>query len=424
MARESDIEEGQLEHMASEVKAGPNLKGMRQALRKAGIDGWLFYDFRRSNAVAHRILGIPAERFFSRRWFYYVPAQGEPTALVSAVEAHVLNDLPGQKVVFATWQEMREALGTMLAGAKRVAMEYAPAGSVPYVSMVDAGTVDLVRGLGAEVVSSADFAQAFEAVLTPAQIESHREAGRRLIQVGSDLLDWLRAQVRGTETVNEYQVQQALLARMAQAGLVDAGTDIGVNGNAANPHYAATASASSPVREGDVLLMDFWARLDEPKSVFADYTWMMFIGETVPERVATPFATLARSRDAGIALLKQRFAAGEVVRGYEVDDAVRNVLTEAGYGPAFVHRTGHNISVALHGNGAHLDNLETHDTRPLLPNTCTSVEPGIYRAQEGLGLRTEVDALLLPGEVQVTGWAQDALYPLLSDKPLPRDFLL
>lgn len=402
--------------MAVERRSKVDLEAMRQALRKAGVDGWLFYDFRRSNAVAHRILGIAPERFFSRRWFYYVPVEGEPTALVSAVEAHVLNDLPGRHVVFATWQELRAALVEMLAGAKRVAMEYAPAGSVPYVSLVDAGTVELVRGVGVEVVSSADFAQAFEAVLTPAQIESHREAGKRLTTVGADLLGWLRDQVRSHAEVNEYDVQQALLKRMADAGLVEAGTDIGINGNAANPHYAATATASSPVREGDLLLMDFWAKLNEPVAVFADYTWMAYIGTVVPERIAQPFAALTRARDAGIALLKERFAAGQPVRGYEVDDRVREVLAEAGYAAAFVHRTGHNISVALHGNGAHLDNLETHDTRPLLPNTCTSVEPGIYLASEGLGLRTEVDALLLPGQVEVTGWVQRAVYPLLGNE--------
>lgn len=392
--------------MMAETTGGLDVAALQAAVRDAGVDGWLFYDFRRSNAVAHRVLGLSPHAFFTRRWLYYVPAQGEPSAMVSAVEPHVLAALPGQRLVYRTWQEYRTLLVQMLTGARRVAMEYVPDNAIPYVSLVDAGTVELVRSLGPEVVSSADFAQRFEAALTPAQIESHRAAGRALLRARDRLFPWLRERMGADAALSEYDVQREFGRLMRAEGLdVDPDEEplVAVNGNAGNPHYSPSAERHSPVRRGDLLLLDFSARLPGAESVVADYTWMAFLGERVPERIGQLFAVIREARDTGIALLRERFETGQRIAGYEVDDAVRAVVARAGYSDAFVHRTGHNIGTRVHGNGAHLDNLETHDTRPLLVNTCTSVEPGIYLPDDGIGVRTEVDVLLLPGGIEVTG---------------------
>lgn len=396
-----------------------SIEAIQDALREAGVDGWLFYDFRKSNPIALRVLGLPEEAFFSRRWAYYVPAHGAPTALVSAVESHVLNRLSGEHRVYRTWQQFQRSLGEMVAGAKTVAMEYTPNCANPYVSRVDAGTVELVRSLGPEVVSSGDFAQRFEAVLTPAQIESHRAAGRALLRARDGVAAWTREQTLAGTDLTEYSVQQEFSRLMRAEGLhVEAGDEplVAVNGNAGNPHYSPTPERHAPVRAGDLLLLDFSARLvGAADHVIADYTWMYFLGEQVPERVASLFAIIRDARDLGVELLRESFVSGRRIEGCAVDDAVRAFITEKGYGDAFVHRTGHNIGVNVHGNGAHLDNLETHDTRPLLANTCTSMEPGIYLPDEGLGLRTEVDVLLLPGDIEVTGVpAQTEVIPLLA----------
>ncbi|HEX6541364.1 MAG TPA: M24 family metallopeptidase [Ktedonobacterales bacterium] len=379
---------------------------LQATLRAEQLDGWLFFDFRHSNAVAVRVLELSPHAFFSRRWMYYVPATGTPTKLVSSVESHVLNSLPGDTLVYRSWREYRQKLSQMLAGARRVAMEYVPDNAIPYVSLVDAGTVELVRGLGPEVVSSADFAQRFEAVLTPAQIESHRAAGIALMDAFHRLLPWLREQMLSDAIVTEYHVQQEFADMMRDTGLEVPPEEkplVAVNGNAANPHYSPTAERHAILNQGDLLLLDFSAPLAGNDTIFADYTWMVYLGQQVPERIQALFHIIRDARDTGIDLLRQRFEAGQRVEGYEVDDAVRGVIAAAGYGDAFIHRTGHNISTRVHGNGAHLDNLETHDTRPLLPYTCTSMEPGIYLPDENLGLRTEVDVLLLPNGIEVTG---------------------
>ncbi len=396
----------------------PDIAAMQAALREDGSDGWLFYDFRRTNPVAHRVLGLSPHAFFSRRWCYFVPTEGAPVALVSAVESHVLASLPGDQRVYRTWQEFQGILRESLSGCRRVAMEYSPDNAVPYAAYVDAGTVELIRKLGPEVVSSANIAQRFEAVLTPAQIESHRAAGLALLRARDGIFAWIRDQLSRDAELNEYSVQQEFSRLMRAEGLeIVEGEDplVAVNGNAANPHYSPTAERSAPLRRGDLLLLDFSAPLAGDDTIFADYTWMAYLGERVPERIAALFEVIRRARETGVDLLRRRFESGTPVQGYEVDDAVRAVVTDAGYGDAFIHRTGHNIGTRVHGYGAHLDNLETHDTRTLLPNTLTSMEPGIYLPDEGLGLRTEVDVLLLPGGIEVTGVpAQDAVRPLLA----------
>jgi Xaa-Pro aminopeptidase len=395
----------------------PDITAFQAAVREAGVDGWLFYDFRRSNAIAHRVLELPAHAFFTRRWYYYVPAVGDPVAIVSAVEAHALAGLPGQQRVYRTWGELRALLAEMLAGARRVAMEYVPLNAIPYCSLVDAGTVELVRSIGPEVVSSADFAQRFEAVLSPTQIVSHRRAGQALQRAGDRIYAWTRERLLADAALTEYDIQRELADYMRVEGLEVADDEaplVAVNGNAANPHYSPTLERNSPVRRGDTLLIDFSAPLAEPGAIVADYTWMAYLGERVPQRVADLFQIVCQARDTGVETLRQAFRAGTRIEGCAVDDATRAVIAAAGYGEAFVHRTGHNIGERVHGNGAHLDNLETHDTRPLLVNTCTSVEPGIYLPDERLGLRAEVNVLLLEGEIEVTGWEQQEAHPLLA----------
>jgi Xaa-Pro dipeptidase len=395
----------------------PDITAFQAALRAAQVDGWLFYDFRRSNAIAHRVLGLSPQAFFTRRWLYYVPAQGEPVAIVSAVEAHALANLPGEQRVYRTWRDYRELLSEALADARRVAMEYVPLNANPYCSQVDAGTVEFVQALGPEVVSSADFAQVFEATLSPTQLDSHRRAGKALERAGERVFGWIRERLLAGDALTEYSIQCELGAYMRTEGLEVAEDEaplVAVNGNAANPHYSPTSERHAPARPGDLLLIDFSAPLAEPGAIFADYTWMAYLGERTPQRVDDLFAIIAKARDVGVATLRDAFTNGRRIEGWTVDDAVRAVVAEAGYGEAFVHRTGHNIGERVHGNGAHLDNLETHDTRPLLVNTCVSMEPGIYLPDESLGLRTEVDVLLLPGGVEVTGWEQEAVKPLLA----------
>ncbi len=396
-----------------------DIQAIQSAVREADIDGWLFFDFRRSNPIAHTVLGLPRHGLFSRRWLYYVPRDGEPVALTSAVESQVLAGLPGRQLVYRTWQEYRDQLANLIKGSQRVAMEYSPENAIPYVSRVDAGTIELVRLLGPEVVSSGDMAQRFEAVLTPWQIESHRRAGQALLRALLRTCEWLRGELTASVSLTEYSVQQAVIKLMAEEQLLVDQNDlplVAANGNAANPHYAPTLAQSSPIREGDLVLLDCSAPLAEDGAVFADYTWMVYLGAEVPQRIAALFGVIRSARDAGIAFLEERFAANLRTEGWEVDEVVRAVVAGAGYGDYFVHRTGHSIGNSMvHGNGANFDNLETHDTRMVLRNTCTSIEPGIYLPQEKLGLRTEVNVLILPHGIEVTGTpAQMEVLPLLA----------
>ncbi len=392
-----------------------NVEEIQQALRIEGLDGWLFYDFRRSNPVAHQVLKLPADEMYTRRWFYFVPAQGTPGALVSAVESHVLRSLPGEQHVFQTWQEMHTLLGAVLRDGMRVAMEYSPMNAIPYMSRVDAGTLELVRSYGVEVVSSANLAQRFVAQLSAEQMESHREAGRRLIAAKDALFASLAGDLRAGVALDEYSVQQRFTALLQQAGLVlPDPPHVAVNANSGNPHYAATSSKHDPIQRGDLVLFDFWARLPAAGSIIADYTWMAFAGtrDAIPARQREIFEIVRQARDTGIAFVRERLVAGQRVEGREVDDTVRAVIANAGYGKYFVHRTGHSITTVVHGDGTNNDNFETRDDRILLANTCCSIEPGIYLPE--FGIRSEVDILILEQDVEVTGVpAQEEIVALL-----------
>ncbi|HAG98549.1 MAG TPA: hypothetical protein DDW33_05340 [Ktedonobacter sp.] len=390
------------------------LANIQQSLSAANLDGWLFYDFRKSNPIAYNVLSLPKNEPYSRRWFYFVPAHGTPTALVSAVESHVLRSLPGTKRVFRTWQETRAYLKELLRPGMRVAMEYSPLNAIPYMSRVDAGTLDLIRSYGVEVVSSANIAQRFEAQLTAEQLDSHREAGRRIIAVKDALFKELGEKLRAGHPLDEYSVQQRFLSLLQQAGTVPDLPHVAVNANASNPHYESTASHHSPIQRGDLILFDFWAHLPIPNAIYADYTWMAFSGtlEEIPLHQREVFEIVKRARDAAIAFVRQRLAEHQPVEGRQVDDVTRAVIAEAGYADYFIHRTGHSIGTSVHANGANLDNYETQDDRLLIPHTCCSVEPGIYLP--AFGIRSEVNLLILEHTAEITGIPpQQEITPLL-----------
>lgn len=387
---------------------------LQQAIRNADIDGWLFFDFRKSNSLAYRVLGLSLDGFYTRRWFYFVPARGEPTAIISAVEPHVLRELPGRRLVFRSWGELHSLLGETMQGARRVAMEYSPMNAIPTMAKVDGGTLELIRSLGKEIVSSANLVQRFVAILSQAQVEMHREAGRRLIDVKDALLRSIAEQMRAGKQLTEYSVQQDFRERIQAAGVeTDSAPIVAVNAHASDPHYGPSARDSAPLREGDLLLLDFWGFLRQPGAIFADYTWTAFLGSRVPEQHQKVFDVVRRGRDHGIAFLREHIEQGEPVQGWEVDQAVRDLIADAGYGEYFVHRTGHSITTVEHGDGANLDNLETHDERLILPNTCCSIEPGIYLPE--FGIRSEVDVLVHERSIEVTGVPiQEELIALLA----------
>jgi Xaa-Pro dipeptidase len=387
---------------------------IQHAIRDAGIDGWLFFDFRKSNLLAYRVLGLDEGGFYTRRWFYFIPARGEPTAIISSVEPHVLRELPGQRRVFRSWQELGAVLAEVLQGAQQLAMEYSPMNAIPTMARVDGGTLELIRSLGKELVSSANLVQLFVAILSDTQIEMHREAGRRLIAIKDALIGSIAQQIRAGEALTEYGVQQDFLARIQAAGLVPDGAPIvAVNAHAGDPHYGPSAETPTPIREGDLLLLDFWGHLNQPGAIFADYTWTVFVGARAPDKQQQVFDSVRRARDHGIAMLRERVEHGHAVQGWEVDQAVRDLITAEGYGEYFVHRTGHSITTVEHGDGANLDNLETHDERLILPGTCCSIEPGIYLPE--FGVRSEINVLVHANTIEVTGVPiQEELIPILG----------
>ncbi len=380
-------------------------------LSKAGIDGWLFFDFHNRDPISYRILGLEFGKFTSRRWFYLVPKGGQPVKLVSAVEAGKLDALPGEKRVYRSWRELLDHLRGMLDGLSTVAMQYSPRGDVPYVSIVDAGTVELVRAAGVEVVSSAPLVQVFEAVLTPEQLETHVKAGEKIHRIKDEAFALVSQKVRSGHVITPYDVQQFIVRRFEEEGLTCQGEYpiVGTNEQPADPHFEPTPENARPIKLGDTLLVDLWAKLKEPNAVFYDITWCAFVGENPPAKYSEIFRLACQARDAALALVQERFAQGQPLAGYEVDDAARQVIEKAGYGPYFVHRTGHNIGTEVHGNGANLDNLETRDNRLLVPGLCFSIEPGIYLPGE-MAVRTEINVFIThDGMPQVYGPIQKEL---------------
>jgi Xaa-Pro aminopeptidase len=384
------------------------LDAIQAALRQAQLDGWLFYDHHHRDPIAYRILGLSDNLHITRRWYYFVPAAGEPRKLVHRVESLRLDPLPGRAQVYSSWQELEAALRQMLTGAERIAMQYSPRNAIMYVSMVDAGTIEVLRELGKTIVSSADLVSRFEAVLTPEQEKSHYEAQAKIDAILDAGFQEIGRRVRSGAGTNEYAMVEWLQRAMAEAGLVwEHGPNVSVNANSANSHYEPTAESHAPIRSGDFLLIDIWARPNRDATVFYDITWTGVVEREPTLQEQAVFDTVRNARDAAIAKVKRAFAVGKPIAGWEADDAARAVIRDAGYAEFFTHRTGHNIGTDLHGNGAHLDNLETHDERLLLPHTCFSVEPGIYL--KDFGIRSEVNMITGDHEARVTGRLQTEL---------------
>ena len=383
-----------------------NLEAIQNELSSAGLDGWLFFDHHFRDPLAYSVLGLPATGHVSRRWYYFIPAQGQPRGLVHRVEPHQLNALPGEKILYARWQEQEPGLRALLGDARKVAMQYSPRCAVPYVANVDAGTVELVSSLGVEVVSSAELIQTFEARWTPAQLELHLEAGRRVDRIRDEAFDFIKTTTRSGQAIDEYGVQQFVMQRFQEAGMVTNHPPIvGANVNAADSHYAPPATGSAPIRRGDLVLLDLWAKLDVPDGVYYDITWMAFCGEEVPAPMRDAFATVVAARDAGIRFVQEAMAAGRTIRGFEVDDAVRGCMESRGMGDFIRHRTGHSIGREVHGVGANMDNFETHDDRRIIPWTCFSIEPALYLPD--FGVRTEINLFVEDYSARVTGRMQN-----------------
>ncbi len=391
-----------------------DLNAIQSSLRDLKLDAWLLYDFRGSNPLARRVLGLDEKAINSRRFFYLIPAQGVPRKLLHRIETFVLDTLPGEKVVYLRWQELQNGIKELVSPFKRVAMEYSPKNAIPYVSHVDAGTIEMVKATGVEVVSSGDLITVFEATWDDAQWQMHLEADQHT-QAGYDIAWGLIAErVRAKKTLREVDVQKAIMDHFARQKMTTYHPPIvGVGPHSGDPHYEPVPLKDSEIKEGDFVLVDLWAKMDKPRAVYSDLTRVGFVGKHVPERYKEIFDIVAAARDAAIERVKEAFAEKRDLRGWEVDDAAREVIKKAGYGDAFVHRTGHSIGQETHGNGANMDNLETHDERRVLQRTCFSIEPGIYLPE--FGVRSEVNVYIDgDGEVHVTGGLQTEVLPILA----------
>jgi Xaa-Pro aminopeptidase len=401
---------------ASVVSSGPalNIGAIQTALRAQGVDGWLLYDFRGTNAIALDVTGVGRQggHLATRRWFYLVPATGEPRKLVHAIESHALDHLPGTAARYAGREQLEEGLKELVAGLQRVAMEYSPLCAIPYVARVDAGTIELVRRFGVEVVSSGDLVQQFSAVWGDAEISSHVAAADKLYQVKDRAFQEIARRVAAAVPTTEFDIQQLMASWFAELGMVsDSPPVVAVEANAGNPHYLPTLDGARAIRAGELVLLDLWAKLDRPGAVFADITWVGYTGRQVPDRYAQAFAAVAAARDAAAELVITRTREGREVRGFEVDRAARSVLTGAGYGGAILHRTGHSLGEAVHGNGVNMDDYETHDDRRLLPGTGFTIEPGVYFSD--FGVRSEINMIVRDRDAVVTGPRQDGILALL-----------
>jgi Xaa-Pro aminopeptidase len=390
----------------------PDIPAIREALRAQKLDGWLFCDFRHRDPIAASVLGLTGG-MSTRRWFYLIPARGTPRKLVHKIESRALDSLPGAKLEYASLDELERNLHRLLGRARRVAMQYSPRNAIPYVSMVDAGTIEMVRAAGAKVASSADLVQRFEATWTAAQLRSHEAAGRVVDRVTREAFARAASVVRSGGSISEFELQQWILERFRAGGVTTEEPPIvAVGPHSGDPHYEPTASSSSPIRAGDLLLLDMWAKTVERDSVYYDITWVGFLGASVPEKYAKVFAIVHAARDAAIAFVRENVKARRSIQGWQVDRAARDVVRKAGYAKKFVHRTGHSIGQTVHGNGANMDSLETRDIRLILPHTCFSIEPGIYLPE--FGIRSEVNIFVDDREARVTGPIQTEILALLG----------
>ncbi|MFC1569355.1 M24 family metallopeptidase [bacterium] len=388
-----------------------DLEVIQNAIRQSNLDGWLFYDFHNRDAISYRILDLDFGKFTSRRWFYFIPALGEPIRLAHRVEPAKLDSLPGELQFYLSWNELHSTLKNILGSPKRFAMQYSPNNNIPYVSMVDAGTVELIRSFGHTIVSSADLVQLFEAVIDEAGYQSHLRASETIYQIKDEAFQTIQSTLKQNGQITEYDVQQFIVKRFHEEGMTceDENPIVGVNDHPANPHFEPTPENTYRIKKGDMILIDLWAKFDEENSIWADITWCGFAGLNPPQKYIDIFNIVRNGRKAGVAFVRDKFEKKDACYGWEVDDAVRSVIQQADYGDFFIHRTGHSIGQEVHGNGVHIDNLETKEERQLIPGICFSIEPGIYLTGE-MAVRTEVDVFItLDGKVVVAGKPQENL---------------
>ena len=384
------------------------LEEIQAALQSEGLDGWLFFDHHVRDPLAYRVLGLPTDMHVTRRWYYFVPAKGEPRGLVHRIEPQKLDTLPGEKALYSRWAEQMDRIRELVGDARAIAMQFSPNCAIPYVSMVDGGTVDLVRSTGVEVRSSADLVQMFEAQWTADQLASHLEAGTKMDRLRAEAFDLIRSRLRDRVRVTEWDVRSHLLQRYRDEGLMtDHGPDVAVNAHASDPHYEPKPDQCSEIRRGDLVLIDMWAKFERADAVYYDITWTGFCGESPREDVARVFEVVRDARDKGI----EAVCSGAAKQGFEVDDAVRAHIDQHGFGDYFIHRTGHSIGTNVHGAGANMDNFETHDVRRILSGTGFSIEPGIYLPE--FGIRSEVNVYVGDDGARVTGEIQRELLRLV-----------
>lgn len=390
----------------------PDINAIQAELRAGKLDGWLFCDVHHRDPIAYRVLELEPG-MVTRRWFYLIPAKGEPRKLVHKIEPHSLDKLPGEKLLYSGRDELEKGLVKVLGRAKKLAMQYSPNNMIPYVAMVDAGTVDWIRSLKRTVVTSAELVQRFAARWSSGQFETHLQAARVVDSIMQQSFGQVASYVRQGKYLTEYALQQWILEQFRSNLLhTDDPPIVAVNAHSGDPHYAPQAGSSSPIQEGDFLLLDMWAKTRAPHSVYYDITWVGYVGSEVPAANKKIFDIVRKARDAAVSLVQDAVKAGRTIHGYEVDKAARDVIRKAGYGKYFVHRTGHNIGMDIHGHGANMDGLESKDDRTIIPHTCFSVEPGIYLPE--FGVRSEVNVYVADRQARVTGAVQSEIIPILA----------
>jgi Xaa-Pro aminopeptidase len=415
---------------AQDVRPGEEqlarVREIQAALKEANLDGWLFYDFRRSDPLAYRILRLGDRGVTTRRWFYYIPVIGEPVKVVHSIERFRLDALPGRKIIYRSWQELHSAVGDALSSGglksrrvllRKIAMQYSPNNDIPYVARVDAGTIELVRSTpGIGVVTSADLVQQFEATMTPEQLATHREAADKLHRIILEAFAEIARRIRAGEATTEYDIQQFINRRLNEEGMTAGGPNVSAGANSANPHYQPDATHSAPIRRGDFVLFDVSEKLKRPGAIVADQTWTGYVGESVPDEYVRVFNIVREARDSATEFVRAAVREGRTIRGAEIDDVARGVIKRAGYGEQFTHRTGHSIGEEGHGNGANIDNFETRDSRRIIARTCFSIEPGIY-LEGRFGIRSEINVYVSEKEAEVTGQPiQTEIVAILKDK--------
>lgn len=388
-----------------------DLQEIQLSLAKLDIEAWLFYDFHHRDPLAYRILDLPENLHTSRRWFYLIPRMGTPKKIVSMVEDHVLDSLPGEKHIVLSWKNLHATLKSLLSPFASIAMNYSPMGDIPYVSLIDAGTMDLIRNFGIEVISAQALIQQFEGIITPKQFTTHEQISPIMHEITQQAFDFIGAQIRTNKTVTELDVRDFIQERYKQHSLItDSSPAVAINRHAADPHFNPE-NDNAVIKPDDLVLIDSWAKLDTPSSVYYDFTQMAFVGDKVPQKIQKVWEVVKSARDKAIAFEKQTIENNSPCFGWKVDQVARDYMIQEGFGKYFKHRLGHSIGQEVHGNAVHLDSLETRDTREIVPGVLHSVEPGIYMPEENLGIRSEVNVYITPdNKVQVTGPLQEEIY--------------